>query len=261
VSLFAKEVCLYDASTATGRVQVFERGDRMELRFGNGIVQSARSKSAPNMLLLEYTRALLTCLLLVSDAPHVLHLGLGAGTIPDFIHRHLPASKQRVVEVSEEVIAVAERYFELPRSVRLQVVQDDGINHLRVTRDRFDLIVFDAFLADGAARQMTTTTAFDLAKSRLNPGGWIVNNAWGSDSLLLRTMLLALKERFDEVHSLSVRLNSNVILLAGSPEARTTLTELRRKAELLSRKVPLDFEPWLKQFALPTPFRKGMPVA
>jgi spermidine synthase len=249
VSLLPFETCIYDNGKTADRIQVFERGDRLELRFGNNIVQSAKSKQAPDFLVLEYTRALLTCMLFAPENAQMLHVGLGAGTIPDFIHRHFPKVRQRVVELSPEVIGIAYQHFGLPRSSRLEVVQDDGLHHLRVTRDEFDMIVFDAFHANGAAPEMTTANAFQLAMERLKPGGWFVNNAWGSDVALLRTIVSALKERFTEVHMLSVRMHSNVILIAGSPPTRTRLAALRERAETLSAQIHLDFEPWLKQLA------------
>ena len=250
LSFLAFETCLYDNGNAAGRVQVFERADRLELRFGNSIVQSAKSRKAPDLLLLEYTRALLAGMLFVPDDASILHIGLGAGTIPDFIHRHFPKARQRVVEVDRDVIAVAQRFFDLPRSARLEIVQDDGIHYLEIARDLFDLIVFDAFHADGAAPQLTTRTAFQLAHKRLKPGGWLVNNAWGSDTGLLHSITIALKELFSEVHLLSVRMHSNVILIAGTPASPTRLGALRERAAVLSARMPLDFQPWLRQLAL-----------
>ena len=249
VGLLPIETCVYDNGNPANRIQVFERGDRLELRFGNSIVQSAKSTRAPDFLVLEYTRALLTSMLFVPDDAGILHIGLGAGTIPDFIHRHFPRVRQRVVDVSPEVISIALTHFDLPRSPRLQVINDDGLHYLRHTQDRFDMIVFDAFHANGAAPDMTTASAFQAAMERLNPGGWLVNNAWGSDAALLREILTALRERFREVHSLSVRLNSNVILIAGSPPTPTRLADLRRRAATLSATMPLDFDPWLRQLA------------
>lgn len=249
MSLLPFETCVYDNRNAADRVQVFERGDRLELRFGNSIVQSAMSKLAPDVLLLDYTRALLVCMLFVPDHASILHIGLGAGTIPHFIHRRFPHARQRIVELNPDVIAVAERFFGLPRSARLDIVQDDGLNHLRVARDAFDLVVFDAFHANGAAAPLTTAAAFQLARQRLKPGGWLVNNAWGSDALLLRTITAALQERFTEVHQLSVRMHSNVILIAGSPASRTSLAALRERAAHLGARMPLDFDPWLEQLA------------
>jgi spermidine synthase len=259
VSLFPQEVCLYDNRNAAGRIQVFERGDRLELRFGNSIVQSAMSRRVPDLLLLEYTRALLTCMLLVQEDANILHIGLGAGTIPAFIFRHFPAAQQRVIELNGEVIAVAERFFGLPRSARLQVVEDDGLNYLRSARETFDLVVFDAFHAEGAAPQLTTPGAFSLARQRLKPQGWLVNNAWGSDAVRLRGIVTALKERFTELHTLSVRHNSNVIVFAASPARAASLGELRKRAAALSARMPLDFEPWLKQIGLPGPIRFTVP--
>ena len=74
---------LYESRSRWGVVQVYEKRDRRELRFGNNVVQSAQSLAAPHTLLFEYIRAMMSGLLVCPNARHMLHLGLGAGIIPN----------------------------------------------------------------------------------------------------------------------------------------------------------------------------------
>ena len=71
-------------------VQVWEKLDRRELRFGNLIVQSAYSTLQPDCLLLRYTRQMLAAIALVPQLENVLHIGLGGGSVANFLFHHFP---------------------------------------------------------------------------------------------------------------------------------------------------------------------------
>ncbi|HKI99545.1 MAG TPA: fused MFS/spermidine synthase [bacterium] len=241
MKLFRYETPIYNRTVDGVQIQVIDRGDQRELRFGNHITQSARSLVAPDVLLLDYARAMMAGLLFVPKPDSVLHFGLGGGTIPDCLHRHLPEVQQRVVELNRGVVDVAYRYFDLPVSSRLEVVNQDGAMFLREDTHRYALIFLDAFHANGAAPQMNTATAFNMLRDRLATGGWLVVNAWGSDRELLAQVRGALRSTFEQLHYLSVRVDSNVIFIAGTQRNGPSLSQLKRRAEWLSQQFPLDF--------------------
>ena len=92
-------------------IQVWRKKDRFEMRFGNRVVQSSCLRSDPNQLLLSYTRHMMLCLLLVPEPRKVLHIGLGGGTIANFLHRLFPEVEQTVIEINEAFASVALRYM------------------------------------------------------------------------------------------------------------------------------------------------------
>jgi spermidine synthase len=241
MKLFRNETPVYDKTVDGVRIQVIDRGDERELRFGNHITQSARSRSAPDVLVLDYTRAMMAGLLFVPKPASVLHLGLGGGTLPDCLHRHLPGVHQRVVELNPGVVEVAYRYFELPVSPRLEVVNEDGAEFLRRDTQRYALIFLDAFHADGAAPHMNTGTVFTMLRERLEPGGWVVVNSWGSDKENLARVRQILTDTFAQLHYLSVRADSNVIFIASAQAHAPSLAQLRRRVAWLAQRFPLDF--------------------
>ncbi|MDP6215610.1 MAG: hypothetical protein QF649_00195, partial [SAR324 cluster bacterium] len=57
-------------------VQVWEKDDRRELRFGNHIMQSVILKKHPDKLVLPYSRFMLLGLLFCPAPKSVLHIGL-----------------------------------------------------------------------------------------------------------------------------------------------------------------------------------------
>jgi spermidine synthase len=247
MSLLSTETLLYDNQREEPRIQVVETPERRELRFGNDITQSARSHRTPELLALDYTRAMMAGLLFLPDAATVLHVGLGAGSIPSFIHRNFSSVRQHVVELSGEVIQVAYRYFDLPRSRRITVVCADGAEFLRTCTERFDLIFLDAFHAEGVPPHLAAPTFLSQARAHLNNGGWLVSNAWGSDRALLRKTVQKLGEQFADLYAISVRVHSNVILIGGNPTRGLSMDLLRRRARALEDLVPLEFTHWAER--------------
>jgi spermidine synthase len=247
MNVFRQETCLYDNEQPAHRIQVFDRGDQRELRFGNHIIQSARSHSTPGRLVLDYTRAMASAMVFRPGAEHVLHVGLGAGSMATFLYNYFPNAQQRVVELDPEVIQVAQRFFDLPHSERLRLTIGDGAEYLLSTRDRYDVIFLDAFHADGVAPHIYTPTVFNLARERLRPEGWLLTNVWGSDRAELRRTVQAVADLFSELWSLSVRVDSNVILIAGNPRQPIDRKVLRNRAATLEETVPLEFSHWVER--------------
>jgi len=254
MTLFRYEKTIYEKSREGLVLQVIEKGDQRQLRFGNHIVQSAISLSSPDGLVLDYTRAMVTALLFPPRLNRFLHLGLGGGTLVRFFYQHLPTVHQRVVELNPEVIEVARRYFDLPNSVRLTVVQAEGAEFMRADTEHYDLIFLDAFDAEGADARLHSQTIYTQLRERLAPDGWLVNNVWGSDRANLFRVRDEMVEVFAQVFSLSVRADSNVILIGGNGTRLPTATFMRRRARLLSRRMGLDLE---AQLGRVTPLRSG----
>ena len=244
---FSSEKNIFEKRLAEWTIQVIERGGRRELRFGNQITQSAISLEDPEFLLLEYTRAMIAGFLFVRKPVSILHIGLGAGSLPRFIHHHFPACRQVVVENSPEVIEVAFRYFFLPLSPKLQVIEEEGKTFLAKAEGRFDLIFLDAFSAEGAPGQVETVPFFETAREHLAPGGWLVNNVWGSDPANLKRVTANLALTFANLHALPVHSGSNVIFFCGESESGRSPEELLQAAKALAETIPVDFEKYIKK--------------
>ena len=238
--LFGSGNTLYEEKTDDLTVQVIQRGDRRELCFGNHIIQSAVSVSCPDQLQLDYTRAMMAAFLFAPQAVNMVHIGLGAGALPRFIHLHFPQSHQLLVELSPMVIQVASRYFFLPVSPRLKIIQDDGAQFFATSKDRFDLIFQDAFQADGVSSHLESEAYFKKVHQHLAPGGWLINNAWGSDSIKLNAIKSSLVAVFPQLYSLSVRSESNVIFFAGQSDKPMPRTGFIHLANTLSKTLGIN---------------------
>ncbi|MCH7479546.1 MAG: fused MFS/spermidine synthase [SAR324 cluster bacterium] len=257
---FSSDKNIFEKLLGERTIQVIERDGRRELRFGNHITQSAISLQEPERLLLEYTRAMMVGFLFVRKPVSILHIGLGAGSLPRFIHLHFPACRQVVVENYSEVIEVAFRYFFLPLSPKMQVIEEEGKTYLAKAKGRFDLIFLDAFLAEGAPGQVETVPFFETAREHLAPGGWLVNNVWGSDQPNLKRVTANLVLTFANLYALPVHSGSNVIFFCGKSGSARSQAELLQAAKALADNIPVDFEKYIKKLGRVRP-RVNRPAA
>jgi len=180
-------------------------------------------------------------------AADILHIGLGAGSVPGFLHMNLPGVRQRAVELDPEVVRVAHQFFSLPRSERLRITVEDGAEFLRITPDRYDVIFLDAFHADGIPVHLRSPTLLGMARERLREGGWLISNVWGSDRAALLAAIRAAGAAFKELWAISVRLDSNVILIGGNPARPPSREDLLSRAAALEQRMPLDFVQWTER--------------
>jgi spermidine synthase len=117
--------------------------------------------------------------------------------------RDFPGLDLEVVEIDNEVVRVARRYFALPQHPRLRVHVEDGRRFLLGNQRRWDLIAIDAFYADSIPFHLSTQEFLELVRDRLNPGGVVVTNAigalQGSDSKLVRALYRTYRSVFPTV--------------------------------------------------------------
>ena len=250
---------LYESRSGRGVVQVFEKRDRRELRFGNSVVQSAQSLAAPDTLLFEYIRAMMSGLLVCPNARYMLHLGLGAGCLPRFIHRFCPNVRQRIIEINPDVIEVSYRFFDLPVSSRLLVSEGEGREYLESHQETYDLIFVDAFTAEGASDGLDAPGFIRSLDRHLNRGGWVVNNVWGSDRDYLNRIARLMGSVFSTIFALPVRSHSNVILIGGRTMNPPQASLLINRAVMLSKRIPMDFTEWPRKMKPYCPTTNEMP--
>lgn len=150
-----------------------ERGVRY-LHFGTPWIQGAMRIARPWALELEYTRDLMFPLLLRGDdwPRHVLQVGLGAGSITKFLHRHRPQARVTVVEIDPDVIEAARRWFRLPEeSARLRIVVGDAAEHVAARDRHHDLIVVDGYDDHGRAGLLDSESFYVNCRARLARDG------------------------------------------------------------------------------------------
>ena len=178
-----------------GVVVVADKNRARYLKFGNHIKQGGMDLNNPGAVYLEYQRAMLAIFEEKSFA-RCLCLGLGAGSIPKYIHQNGLCQRVDVVEINPVVIDVARSYFGLPEEVTVHNV--DALDFIDGTSMRYDLLFVDLFDKAGTPIKFKALSFYRRLYGVLKTGGVVVVNMWSSDfgDLLLEEKLGSV---FDEV--------------------------------------------------------------
>jgi spermidine synthase len=242
MALSGKEI--YRGHDEYGAVRVLDDGNKRYLSFGETDEQSCWLKNEPLIPQHEYTRAMVMGLLFVDNPKRSLCMGLGSGTLNRCLHERFPSLKQEIVELRQEVVNVAYRYFQFPRSKRLTLTVMDAKQYLQnVPVDkRVDLLISDIYTDAGLDEQQLDPAFLAGCADRLKPDGWLVLNCWrdhqGSE------VIEALSEHFSDIKSCTTQSGNWVIYAGKRPMAGSDKT-LKAQAKALSSLLGFSLMPFV----------------
>jgi predicted O-methyltransferase YrrM len=140
-------------------------------------------------------------------ARNVLIIGGGGGVVPMIFKESYPQLSIDVVEIDPVVVEVAEKHFGLAPDARLRVHVQDGRMFVHNSKDRYDLVVLDAYTAGGRIPFHLTTREFlSQVRDRVTPEGIVLMNVIsaleGPASKLFRAEYKTFKDVFgkDQVY-------------------------------------------------------------
>ncbi len=228
------ERVLWDGETEFqyARVVAEPDGDR-RLELNEGVAQHSLWRPA-TYVTGNYWDGLITFPFAATDEvpARVAILGNAAGTSQRALGHYFPGIEVDGVELDPKVTELGERYFDLRLDGNLRVHHADARPWLRASDGGFDLILVDAYRQPYIPFYLTTREFFEMARSRLAPGGSVIVNIGhpsGNDELekvVRRTMA----EVFPTVIRDPVA-ESNTLLLGTAGVA--SAARLRRNLDLL----------------------------
>ena len=167
------------AAPPTDRPFILEQHDRRLMFFTLDFVQSTMRLDAPDALVARYLKKMMAFLLVLPQPKHILMIGLGGGSLTKFCFRNLPTARITVLEISADVIAMRDEFMIPADDERLRIVHAEGAEYVRNARDSYDVILVDAFDADGISPWLSEAAFFDDARRRLTSTGILVMNLNG----------------------------------------------------------------------------------
>lgn len=170
-----------DAGGGPGTPYVEEIGGVQSLHFSDCAVQSEMSLAQPNLLLSDYTHAMMGFLLFNEAPTQIEMIGLGGGSLAKYCYHALPAARITVAEISREVIALRERFRIPADDERFSVICCDGADFVRQHPGRPDILLIDGFDRNGQPPQLCSPGFYDYCYERLAAGGVMVVNLYASD--------------------------------------------------------------------------------
>ena len=240
------------SSDRYGEITIADHNGQRSLYFGNAVMQSCILTEQPWVLQMDYSQAMMSALIFRRRPRSVLLIGLGGGSLVNFLLRACPECSIDVVEISGKVIDLAHDYFYLPkRSENLTIYNAPGQDFVKDGSGadlRYDLILVDAFDEAGPASFLRAADFLTDCRRRLAKGGIFVVNLWNrlGDNFpaLYETVDKAfrggtLKLLLGEVH------RNAVVLAFDDPSMPRDLPSYRSEARRLRKELAINFPKFL----------------
>lgn len=194
----------------------------------DGTPQSHVDLDDPTHLHFEYVArmgAVIDLLRMPGQPLTTVHLGAGALTIPRYVEATRPGSRQQVIELEPDLVALVKEHLPLPRGAAIRTRIGDareGLARLPAgIQGTVDLIVSDVFAGAQTPAHLTTVEFYSAAVRLLAPGGvLLVNVSDGSNLVHARRQVATVRAVVEhvallaEVQVLKGRRFGNIVVAA-----------------------------------------------
>lgn len=173
------------------RILVHDEGAWRYLRFDRSL-QGGMWLKDPTVSPLRYTDYVHLAWLFTPAIRRMLVVGLGAGSVPKRFLQDYPEVDVESVELDPVVVEISRQYFAVTEHPRHRIAVQDGRQYVRRAAGSYDLIIMDAYFAEGIPFHLVTREFLRQVKARLTPNGVVVANVvgalGGSNSKLFRSI-------------------------------------------------------------------------
>lgn len=149
------------------------------------------------------------------DNPKMLVLGMGTGTYARQCRKYFPEMLSKGVEIDKDIINLSREYFDLPDDI--EVIEYDGRAYLNADKEKYDVIMVDAYQDITIPFQMSSMEFFKLVADHLSENGvMVVNMNMQTDEPdnICDYLEDTISSIFPNVYTARVRRNTNCELFA-----------------------------------------------
>jgi spermidine synthase len=233
-----------------GKPFIIEHKQLRYLHFNAHYIQSAMDIDHPNALNLRYTQMMMSFLLFKPSPGTIVMLGLGGGSLAKFCYRELPNAMIAVVEIDPHVITLR-RHFSIPDDDdRFRVIRSDAAEFVAHANDQIDILLVDAFDADGLAGSVSEQNFLLMAHAALAATGILVMNLAGDCSSYVELIKQAGEVFNRQILVVYVKEDGNYVLFAFKQrDFEPNWREMKQRAKELKTRHDLDFQAFMQKIA------------
>jgi spermidine synthase len=167
-------------------IYVYKQGDYYAMTFGYNrkiYTESIYNSKDDRDLPVTYTQYMTATLAYAKDVHSILEIGFGGGRTSWYLHRFLPGVSVTSVELDPDVAALAKKYFGIKDEPNFHLVNQDGRLFLQQSKDKYDIVLIDAYRGPFVPFHLLTKEFYQLVKAHLSPGGVVGQNVEPSTML------------------------------------------------------------------------------
>lgn len=229
-------------NVGSGKPYVTECDGILSLHFDKMSIQSEMSLDDTDELVIGYTRAMMSFLLLKPAPKRIAMIGLGGGSLAKYCYRYLPETDFTVIEIDPDVIALRNEFAIPADDARLHVLLGNGVEWVADAANSTDVLIVDGFDATGLPDALSSQSFYHDCYATLADKGIMAANLWGGyphyDEYVARISTsfagrIVIVDADDSVNKIVLGLKN-----ADFPSAAT----IRHHANLLSETHLLNFQ-------------------
>ena len=215
-------------------IYVYEQPPFRSMTFGHNrriYTESVYNTGDDRDLPVDYTRFMTASLMYAKDLHAILEIGFGGGRTAWYLHRFLPDVQVTSVELDPTVLELAKKYFGIREEPKFHVANRDGRLFLQESKDRYDVILIDAYRGPFVPFHLLTKEFYQLVKDHLAEGGVVAQNIEPS-TMLFDSAVKTIHSVFPQVDF--YRADGNIVTVAydgaeHKPEELAGVAEARDK--------------------------------
>ncbi len=230
--------------TRFGPVWINRHQDILQLKFDRLAIQSEINAVEPHQLRMKNLQ-LLMGLLLFMDAPKsVLLLGVGGGSLIQFMRHYFPDTHITGVEYDEELLQFVQKHLLLPQpddSLKYEI--SDARDYIAHCNQQFDLIIVDIFNGDQTPEWLIQNDTSKRLKRLLSKRGALGFNLLIENEKVFTRFYQQLRNQFAR-QTLVIESEDyeNLLIYALNFSApKKSIAEQMQHAQLLQEQYPLPF--------------------
>ncbi len=160
-------------------IYVYREGPYVSMTFGYNqriYTESIYNTLDDRDLPVPYTRYMTESLIYAKNIRSILEIGFGGGRTSWYLHRFLPKATVTSVELDPAVVELSRKYFGIHDEPNFKVVNRDGRIFLSESKDKYDVILIDAYRGPFVPFHLLTKEFYELVKAHLAEGGVVAQN-------------------------------------------------------------------------------------
>lgn len=220
---------------------VYGQGDLVSMTFGFNrriYTESVFNTKDDRDLPVSYTRFMTAGLIYAKSLGPVLEIGFGGGRTAWYLHRFLPGQPVTSVELDPAVVELAQKYFGIRDEPQFRVVNQDGRMFLSHSKDRYAIIMIDAYRGPFVPFHLLTREFYQLVRDHLADGGVVVQNVEPS-TMLFDSAVETMNAVFPHLDFYPS--DGNIVTVGYAGDA-LSVDDLRRSAEQRQRELQLRYD-------------------
>ena len=243
-SLYDSRNLIDSRESPYSNVYVYKTGPNVSMTFGLNkkiYTESIYNSTDEMELPVPYTQYMTAAFIYPKNINSILEIGLGGGRTAWYLHRVFPNAQITTVELDPAVIELSKKYFGIKEEPNFKVVNADGRLFLADSKEKYDVILVDAYRGPFVPFHLLTKEFYQLVKAHLALGGVVAQNI-ESSTMLYDSAVKTINEVFPQVELYETgdgnflrgqEENSNIVTVAydGPHLATSDITRLAEKQQ------------------------------